>query len=716
MLAKLKIIKSNFITSKWVFYFFVFILLVVNNLSAQTWIELNSPTSNKLTDINFIDDQQGWAVGWYNTAIRTTNGGANWSTLTTGKSQWWEDVCFVNNSTGWIVGYSGDILKTINGGLTWNQQESGFNDAYADLYGVDFVDQNNGWAASAGIVGEGYYILHTSNGGTDWEAQPTNEGMIFLDISFANSNLGLAVGPPGEIYRTDNGGISWTAQDISTNLTIRAVHFLKNTQKAWAVGDNGTILYTDNGGLSWSNQQAPTTNQLLGVSFHDTNHGWAVGHPGIIHKTTNGGVTWSSETSPTSFTLTSVCAIDNDISFACGNDGVIIKRTILPPDPPSLISPTNGSTNQSLTLTLDWTDSDNATNYDVQVSLNSSFTSLVVDEDGLSSSQYTIPAEILSQNTTFYWHANASNKGGTSNWSSYRNFRTILYPPDPPNLLSPTNGSTNQSLNLTLDWTNSANATEYGVQVSTNSSFTSLVVDENGLSSSQHKIPAGLLSQNTTYYWWANASNSSGTSDWSNYWNFTTLQANINITTPNGGENWEAGSSQTIKWTSINVISVDIDYSINNGASWVPIATNYTSTGQRPWITPSTPSTQCLVKISDSDNPNILDISNSTFTILTPSGLDGFNNEIPLQFSLYQNFPNPFNPLTTIRYSLPKLQHVILEIYDLGGKEIKTLVNSTQVAGHYGVQLDGSDLSSGVYYYIIRTEDFKGAKKLLLLK
>ena len=94
---------------------------------------------------------------------------------------------------------------------------------------------------------------------------------------------------------------------------------------------------------------------------------------------------------------------------------------------------------------------------------------------------------------------------------------------------------------------------------------------------------------------------------------------------------------------------------------------------------------------------------------------------MPNEFSLSQNYPNPFNPSTTISYSIPKVSFVSLKIYDILGREVKTLINSEQNAGVYNVRWNGDNIygnkvSSGIYLYKIEAGDFSLTKKMLLLK
>lgn len=89
---------------------------------------------------------------------------------------------------------------------------------------------------------------------------------------------------------------------------------------------------------------------------------------------------------------------------------------------------------------------------------------------------------------------------------------------------------------------------------------------------------------------------------------------------------------------------------------------------------------------------------------------------VPISSSLEQNFPNPFNPTTTIKYSIKSTSEVKLKIYDILGNEIATLVNEVKQPGNYSIDFNASSLASGVYIYTISTENYFASKKLILLK
>ncbi|MCX8011464.1 MAG: T9SS type A sorting domain-containing protein, partial [Ignavibacteria bacterium] len=90
--------------------------------------------------------------------------------------------------------------------------------------------------------------------------------------------------------------------------------------------------------------------------------------------------------------------------------------------------------------------------------------------------------------------------------------------------------------------------------------------------------------------------------------------------------------------------------------------------------------------------------------------------EIPLVFALQQNFPNPFNPTTNIKFDLPQKCIVSICVYNLLGEKISELINGEKEAGYHQVKFDAQGLSSGVYFYQMRAKDFVQTKKIVVLK
>ncbi len=131
-------------------------------------------------------------------------------------------------------------------------------------------------------------------------------------------------------------------------------------------------------------------------------------------------------------------------------------------------------------------------------------------------------------------------------------------------------------------------------------------------------------------------------------------------------------------------------------------------------MVPNTPSQFCKIRVSDTQDSSILDISEEYFAIT--SIFDNDHKENAKTFQLYQNYPNPFNPSTKINYSIPWTSLVILKVYDILGKEVATLINEEKSVGNYKVEFNASNLSSGIYFYRMQAGSFVSTKKFILLR
>lgn len=105
-----------------------------------------------------------------------------------------------------------------------------------------------------------------------------------------------------------------------------------------------------------------------------------------------------------------------------------------------------------------------------------------------------------------------------------------------------------------------------------------------------------------------------------------------------------------------------------------------------------------------------------TWTFSTQVPTTAEHSDEPTEFRLYSNYPNPFNPATTIRYDLPTAAHVQIEIFDTLGRKLRTLVDGQQAAGRHDISFDASGLSGGIYIYRLRAGDFTDAGTMLLVK
>jgi hypothetical protein len=111
----------------------------------------------------------------------------------------------------------------------------------------------------------------------------------------------------------------------------------------------------------------------------------------------------------------------------------------------------------------------------------------------------------------------------------------------------------------------------------------------------------------------------------------------------------------------------------------------------------------------------------STSLVNSISSTLGVNKPVPENFKIYQNYPNPFNPSTSIEYELPHGGDVSLIIYNIAGKKVSTLIDNFQSAGKHsivwdGKNMEGHDVSSGIYLYSLKFGNFHQVKKMIKLK
>jgi hypothetical protein len=100
----------------------------------------------------------------------------------------------------------------------------------------------------------------------------------------------------------------------------------------------------------------------------------------------------------------------------------------------------------------------------------------------------------------------------------------------------------------------------------------------------------------------------------------------------------------------------------------------------------------------------------------TQTGIEHNRSDITGTFTLFANYPNPFNPSTKICYSISQNTFITLKIFDLHGREIVTLINGKKTPGNYEVTFNAGNLSSGIYFYQLKTENYIQSKKMILLR
>ncbi|MGA1196127.1 MAG: Ser-Thr-rich GPI-anchored membrane family protein [Candidatus Latescibacterota bacterium] len=183
---------------------------------------------------------------------------------------------------------------------------------------------------------------------------------------------------------------------------------------------------------------------------------------------------------------------------------------------------------------------------------------------------------------------------------------------------------------------------------------------------------------------------------------------NITVLSPNGGEIWTQNQQAIITWSS-NAIPGLVKISLHkNGSYYKNIAVTTENDGEYIWNVPAYVSAgnEYTVSVRSVDDIGIVDFSDATFSVqLAGQAL-----------TTIDNYPNPFNPETVIRYQLPNATHVELVVFNMIGQQITQLVNQTQNAGYHAIHFDARHLASGQYIYQIRANNQTTTGRMLLIK
>lgn len=165
---------------------------------------------------------------------------------------------------------------------------------------------------------------------------------------------------------------------------------------------------------------------------------------------------------------------------------------------------------------------------------------------------------------------------------------------------------------------------------------------------------------------------------------------------------------------SLSVQSVWLASSITGTVTFTGSLTQ-SSSNPNYWTYSYSPSDKLVLHFT---NGSVIYFKFNSFDNLLMWYITGVNSASskPAEFNLAQNYPNPFNPSTTISYNLPKSNNVLLIVYDVLGRVVKTLVNKEQSVGYHKVHFNASYLSNGIYYYRIKVGQFIETKKMILLK
>lgn len=427
---------------------------------------------------------------------------------------------------------------------------------------------------------------------------------------------------------------------------------------------------------------------------------------------------------------------------------ILTSAAFAQPVVPTLLLPDSAAVNQPHKLMLLWNASETAETYRLQISDTSSFTTTVYDEAQLTDTTQFI--EVLDFSTTYYWRISASNGTVTSEFSTLASFATwdsIPKGPDPVDLgladrfaiiaytavtnvpssaikgdvgLTPTSGSfidltegevtgtiftvdaagpagsvpsaamlTTAKRDLTIAFNDAAGRTVAPVGIAGNlggqTLYPSLYKSTGTLEISAGDLTLDANGNEDAVWIFQIASSFNMTSD-----------RKVFLTNGAKADNvyWQVGSAATFGTTTVMKGTI-------MAGTQVTFATGATLDGRALALNENVTLQQNTINLPES-------------SIVT--GIDDFEGQLPNDVRLSQNYPNPFNPTTSISYEINQASDVRLEVFNMLGQNIATLVNEQKPAGQYIVSFDASGFSSGFYIYRITANGSQHTRKMTLIK
>ncbi|MBK8946647.1 MAG: T9SS type A sorting domain-containing protein [Ignavibacteriae bacterium] len=690
-----------------------FILLLITIpiiINAQYSWNNSRPSAYPLNDIFFIDSLIGWSVGQNSTCLKTTNGGDSWVPLNMPVYSNLQKVSFIDENIGWIVGDGLDspILKTIDGGNSWTNYspvDYGWTDLYVVSENVLFV---------TGIQG----VYKSTNGGINWSNKIHTSGWAST-IFFIDSLNGWFGNTIGEIYKTSNGGESWKLVHYMKFIWHRKISFVNNQigflVSAGLYSNEGRIYKTIDGGESWKLQDSVVGQKYKDLVVIDSLNAIALGSNNLFRYTNDGGKIWFGENiTCEAFNGISICAEKFWIVGEENHHGKIFYGTI------NHWKEISKSFTNSTITDIDFCDENNG---------------LIVGSNGLI---------LMTSDNGINW-----NKLDLFSFD----ISSVSYPNEKNVYLTGINGEFVRSIDAGNSW-----QITYPFQKYSNKEL-KFVSSQIGFAFEDYsnllKTTDGGLNWETitelyTY--------DSEILDSMNLWLLDNpLETDITIVhhSSDGGKTWESNELEfyvkDIQFINANIGWIvnenDLYKTNNSGLTWEIVNENIEFQIKQllfidekigfllgDFITG--PASIKYTKDGGLTFNNIIDFSNINELRASENKIWGFDDlgrllEIDIDkitdikvtsklthanVRLEQNYPNPFNPTTTIEYSLPKSSHIKLVIYNSIGELVKILINETQNMGNYKYKFDGSDLSSGIYFYSLISSNNVITKKLLILK
>ena len=656
-------------------------------------------TLNCLTSVQFVDQDLGFAVGQYGTILRTTDGGMKWASLEGPAGNFLTGVSFRDLNHGTVVGYTGNwwgfIMHTTDGGSTWTTPLDGSDTTVGALLAVSFLDDQRGFAAGMGS------FMRTTDGGIHWSKDMIARGFYGMGIVFTSASTGFIAGgispSPGIIYRTTDAGVHWapvySGSELLSGISLSGNGF------GIAAGLDGTVVRTTDGGATWSGSSAavPGSN-FQGAAVDDVHSAIAVGggggymkwYPdryaayfrwtGCVSRTIDGGIHWDDHSGGSLQHVRGVAQFGRQKVLAVGDSGMALRTT-------------DGGAH--------WQNLFHGTLFErVGIPLTA-----VAFADTDHGSITAGSGDILSTaDGGLTWHMYSNGFSVPLRGIAFGDRLNGFVVGDQGSMLKTTDGGTHW-LDFSGTVTDNLNA------VSMSSSLDVLAVGDGGIILSSHDG-----GQNWQAFSAPVSVNFHGVSSYRGT-AYTVGDSGVLLVSTDGGDTWTEQASGVL-YALNAVAAADDSLGFAAGDKGTIL---WTTDGGRVWKPQSSGTTRSLCALSFIDQNHGVaagDVGTvlATSTAGLPLSVPGARPGSPKSFTLYQNFPNPFNPSTTLRFDVPRTSSVSVTVYDVLGRKVATLLDETRTAGSYEVLWDAGGCASGVYLCRMRAGSFVETKKVLLLR
>ena len=297
----------------------------INNCFSQ-WIQQNSGTPVNLYDVEFINENTGWALGDAGIVIKTTNGGLNWinvpnPSITAGGIL--VSIQPIDSMIVYLVGGHNIILKTTNAGLNWIEIRNGPWGSGVAYTGISYLNKDTVWFCG------GNTVFRTYDGGNTIDSF-YSPAFSPSDIYFKDMNTGL-ICEEEEVYKSTNGGVNWFRTNVpdSGALIFFSKLAVAENQYAWVMGNNGTVFRTTDFAQTWNLIDTIAVGGFFPIYFFNSSIGWAGGSGNRLYKSTDSGFSWRRELTDSNIVafIASITFVNDTVGWYVGGAGKVFHTT-----------------------------------------------------------------------------------------------------------------------------------------------------------------------------------------------------------------------------------------------------------------------------------------------------------------------------------------------------------------------------------------------------